>query len=160
MIGLCDCCVVGMCCGVLAGPQDVLRVHPHYGRWMEGVALVMDGVAFMRSRRQLSTHAAARESGTNELQVPGANEKGRRGQHQRKTSTKGSKTSLSSGHSAKHKGTDRRKREKVSGNEGGLNETLVAAAEAPSVAATASGVPRPSAHTSAGGGGRWVHIPT
>ena len=143
-----------ICCGVLAGPRDALRVHPHYGRWMEVVALVADGVAFTRSRRQHSNHLATKDSGTDEL--AGGNGKSRGGSHQRKTSTTGSKTSS---RSAKRNGRDRRM-DKVS-HEGGITETLlVASAGPPPVAASASAAPLPGAHTSAGGGGRWVHVPT
>ena len=115
-----------------------LAAHPHYRHWEAVHGLVMDGVAFARGgggrRRQHAT--STRENGG-----------GGRGQPHDRPRKKEKKDRRPRAEKEK-----RAKPAKADGEPGGLGETL---APEPLEAAPASAAQT----TTAGDGGRWVHVP-
>ena len=139
--------------------RQALAVHPHYSRWVELAGLAADGAAYVKARqsgrpmpprgRQQQEEAQERRGDSTRRDTgPGGGEGGG-GERKEKRSSGGSRSkskSLSS---------------KERGGKGDLKEALVSAAAAQSgpAGAAAAPAPAPVAGTSAGGGGRWVHLP-
>ena len=113
-----------------------------------------DGISFTRSRRQRS----AQRAGSVAAPAKPTHRDGVKTDNTGRASTKsaGPRADSSGG---KTKSKDKRK-DKENGSSGALSESLVPADASPPVAAVAGAALQSGAHTAAGGGGRWVHIPT
>ena len=127
--------------GATGGVQDTLMAHPHWMAWMQLEGLIRDGVNFTlaRSVRGGAGYQAVRSSNTGE----GGGE------------PKGSKAKSSvdrGGPGPSPKKEKKEKKEKAEKEKRGRGPA--ATDSAPAAAAPAP------AGTSAGDGGRWVHVPT
>ena len=113
-----------------------------------------DGISFTRSRRQRS----AQRAGSVAAPAKPTHRDGVNTDNTGRASTKsaGPRADSSGG---KRKSKDKRKDKSENGSEA-LSESLVLADASPPVAAVAGAALQSGAQTAAGGGGRWVHIPT
>ena len=114
-----------------------------------------DGISFTRSRRQRS----AQRAGSVAAPAKPTHRDGVNTDNTGRASTKsaGPRADSSGG---KRKSKDKRKDKSENGSSGALSESLVLADASPPVAAVAGAALQSGAQTAAGGGGRWVHIPT
>ena len=117
----------------------LLSVHPHASHWIDIAALVQDGVAYSRGRRNAVRGPQEENSPARE----------RHKESRQKTPPKDQSSKRT---------TKRQKKEKERSESEGLGEPLqsqsantVAGSEAVGVAPVAHSVP-------SGGGGRWVHV--
>jgi hypothetical protein len=148
--------------GKVAGPgmQQALGAHPHFTRWVEGAALVSDGVAFARARQQgkrgpVAAAAVPARAGDDSEDDSGGGDEGASGGGGSGGGRRREKREESSKKEKKRGRSSSKRKGKGKGGEG-LSEPL-AAAEQPAPAAVA---PAPAAGTASAGGGRWVHVPT
>ena len=124
------------------GSQALLRLHPHFAKWTEMLALVEDGVAYTSGRRGTRTPRPEQRGDKTEKTKQVHNEQ---------------KKERSSSSAEKKQKKERSKKSETAGTKQPLLE-----APAPSTAGPASSNPTvggPKATASAGGG-RWVHVPT
>lgn len=134
--------VGGVAYGSRAGGTPAsIRAHPHYGRWQQLAGLAADGVATVRQGGGPGKRQYAK------VPVVGAEPEGRAGGGKKKGK-------LQPKEIFKEKNASRRSDEQAVGARGGTG-----AAAAPSSAGDPAAVAL-APGTAAGGGGRWVHVPT
>lgn len=125
-------------------PRQMLRVHPHYGRWCELAALCMDGAHYARAPGRGRNLAATAEGSSAE------------GRERRGTSSSAVSTaSKKSGKSSRSSKSGRKKGQSKSKHKN-PGEEQPSAIQQELLGAPAAGL----SGTAAGGGGRWVHVPT
>ena len=128
------------------GSQALLRLHPHFGKWAEVLALAEDGVAYTSGRRATRT--------------PRPEQRGDKVEKTKQAHSEEKKEKKERGSSSAEK-KEKKERSKKS-EKAGAKQPLLEAAAAPSPAAPASSNPTAGGPkvTASGGGGRWVHVPT
>ena len=131
--------------------KDMLRVHPHYLRWVEVGALVQDGVTYAKARRS-GRPMPQRSRAEQQEERGGRGDGGKRTDKRRKERREGGEKGErgASDGQGKRESRGSKKEKKAKGREPELAEPLVSAAPA---------APAPASGTAAGGGGRWVHVP-
>ena len=143
-----------------AGAAPSLRSHPHFGEWQELRSLFEDGLAFARSRGKRSNPRPGGGGGS--VRAPLREESGRgtdeaRGDGRRSSQKRDS--AGGGGEKQQKKKKERREKEQrrdqspIEGEDGAA-ATAEVVQVVPSPVATA-----PVGSSSAGDGGRWVHIP-
>ena len=135
--------------GRAKGQPSSLRVHPHYSKWLEGVALVGDGLSFTRARLQGRGASkmggrGGRGGGGRERLHAAAGEDESRGTTRKEKSKK----------KEQHDAPSKQPKAKKGRGDAAYAGVAVAAVASPITAAT----PVAAAGTLAGDGGRWVHV--
>ena len=138
-----------MAYGQRTGGDPGLGGHPHHAKWVEIFGLCNDGLAFVKTRL-----AGRGRAGGGYQAVQSAKAGGGGGEPKRlKAKDSGDRGGSSA---KKEKKEKKEKAEKKEKRERGPADSAPAVA-APAVAPAAAA---PVAGTSAGDGGRWVHVPT
>jgi hypothetical protein len=140
--------------GRVAGQVRGVQAHPHYSAWLQIYGMVIDGFRLTRSRvhgggraTEAVSEATTRQTDGKVTDSPKSSDKTKRkGKHK---GEHGAKTSTASGRMERKPGDTM--------SRGNLDESLVASAsQSPSTSQETS----QSQTTEAGGGGRWVHVPS
>lgn len=117
------------------GRFGALSVHPHAGRWAEVISLVVDGITLAKDGRRTAVRAAAGE---------------------KKEKNKKERKERGNEHSPRNEKKEKKEKQDKKVQQGALEEPLRASTAGEAAAAPAA----TSEGTAAGGGGRWVHVPT
>eukprot|EP01051_Picozoa_sp_SAG22_P009978 SAG22_NODE_869_length_6749_cov_3.048120_9_plen_328_part_00 len=150
----------GLAMGVRkTGHAHGLRAHPHYARWLQTYGMVIDGVRLTRSvihGGDGGATSAASQGNTSQVDGKMASSS--------KSERKKRKAGKSKGdHSAKTKGTankDIARFNKHTTDEPGVASPTPRGNLGESLVASTAPATNQSVSTAAGGGGRWVHVPS
>ena len=132
--------------GVGPATSSFLSVHPHWAKWTEVAGLVQDGVVFTR-RRLKAGGAAGGIAPARETPLAGE-ENGRRRGGDAGASTR-----------SPRKKSSRKGEQKLRNGQHDSERETEEAAGTPATAPRAPAPSAPAAGTTAGDGGRWVHVP-
>ena len=127
------------------GRFGALSVHPHAGRWAEVISLVVDGITLAKDGRR-----------TVPLLRGGNAAAGRAAAGEKKEKNKKERKERGNEHSPRKEKKQKKEKQEKKVQQGALEEPLRASTAGEAAAAPAA----TSEGTAAGGGGRWVHVPT